>query len=54
MTTETGFAPALDGGARLYWESEGAGVPVLLIHGLGLSGGAWWRTVASRCATSLP
>jgi 3-oxoadipate enol-lactonase len=30
---------------HLYWESEGSGVPVLLIMGLGLSGGAWWRTV---------
>jgi 3-oxoadipate enol-lactonase len=29
----------------LHWESIGAGEPVLLIMGLGLSGGAWWRTV---------
>ena len=29
----------------LYWESTGAGDPVLMIMGLGLSGGAWWRTV---------
>jgi len=29
----------------LHWESTGAGDPVLLIMGLGLSGGAWWRTV---------
>jgi 3-oxoadipate enol-lactonase len=29
----------------LYWESSGEGAPVLLIMGLGLSGGAWWRTV---------
>src|SRR5437763_8271087 len=29
----------------LYWESTGQGAPVLLIMGLGLSGGAWWRTV---------
>jgi pimeloyl-ACP methyl ester carboxylesterase len=29
----------------LYWESTGEGPPVLLIMGLGLSGGAWWRTV---------
>jgi pimeloyl-ACP methyl ester carboxylesterase len=41
----TGIATALDGRARLYWESAGSGEPVLLIHGLGLSGGAWWRTV---------
>ena len=29
----------------LFWESTGAGAPVLMIMGLGLSGGAWWRTV---------
>jgi 3-oxoadipate enol-lactonase len=29
----------------LHWESAGAGDPVLMIMGLGLSGGAWWRTV---------
>ena len=29
----------------LHWESRGAGDPVLMITGLGLSGGAWWRTV---------
>jgi 3-oxoadipate enol-lactonase len=29
----------------LHWESTGAGEPVLMIMGLGLSGGAWWRTV---------
>ena len=29
----------------LYWASAGHGPPVLLIMGLGLSGGAWWRTV---------
>jgi pimeloyl-ACP methyl ester carboxylesterase len=29
----------------LHWESIGDGPPVLLIMGLGLSGGAWWRTV---------
>ena len=44
MTTDTGFATR-GGGAPLYWESTGTGIPVLLIHGLGLSGGAWWRTV---------
>lgn len=31
--------------AGLHWESTGDGPPVLLIMGLGLSGGAWWRTV---------
>ena len=30
---------------QLYWESTGEGEPVLLVMGLGLSGGAWWRTV---------
>src|SRR5690349_18820713 len=30
---------------QLYWESTGEGDPVLLVMGLGLSGGAWWRTV---------
>jgi len=30
---------------RLHWESTGEGTTVLLITGLGLSGGAWWRTV---------
>jgi 3-oxoadipate enol-lactonase len=29
----------------LHWESTGDGPPVLLIMGLGLSGGSWWRTV---------
>ena len=29
----------------LHWESTGDGEPVLMIMGLGLSGGAWWRTV---------
>src|ERR1044072_8485458 len=32
---------------QLYWESTGTGPPLLLIMGLGLSGGAWWRTVAT-------
>jgi pimeloyl-ACP methyl ester carboxylesterase len=34
-------------GARtqLHWESTGDGPPVLLITGIGLSGGSWWRTV---------
>lgn len=45
MTVERGYARALDRGARLFWESTGTGPAVLLIHGLGLSGGAWWRTV---------
>jgi pimeloyl-ACP methyl ester carboxylesterase len=45
MSDASGMATALDGRTRLYWESTGEGDPVLLIMGLGLSGGAWWRTV---------
>ena len=40
-----GIAPASDSRSGLYWESVGRGEPLLLIMGLGLSGGAWWRTV---------
>jgi pimeloyl-ACP methyl ester carboxylesterase len=29
----------------LHWERTGSGPAVLLITGLGLSGGSWWRTV---------
>jgi len=29
----------------LFWKAEGSGDPVLMIMGLGLSGGAWWRSV---------
>lgn len=45
MSGTAGMATAPDGRTRLHWESTGSGHPVLLIHGLGLSGGAWWRTV---------
>jgi pimeloyl-ACP methyl ester carboxylesterase len=45
MSDASGMATAPDGRTRLYWESTGEGDPVLLIMGLGLSGGAWWRTV---------
>jgi pimeloyl-ACP methyl ester carboxylesterase len=45
VKVKSGIAAALDGRTELYWESAGSGDPVLLIHGLGLSGGAWWRTV---------
>ena len=31
--------------SALHWDSTGAGDPVLMIMGLGLSGGAGWRTV---------
>ena len=47
VSVETGFAAALDGGTRLYWESTGRGRAGTADHGLGLSGGAWWRTVAA-------
>ena len=45
MSATSGTAIASDGRTELYWESTGEGPPVLLIMGLGLSGGAWWRTV---------
>jgi pimeloyl-ACP methyl ester carboxylesterase len=45
LTDASGMAGAHDGRTRLYWESTGDGPPVLLITGLGLSGGSWWRTV---------
>jgi 3-oxoadipate enol-lactonase len=51
VTVDSGFATARGGGSRLYWESTGTGTPVLLIHGLGLSGGAWWRTVDALSPT---
>jgi 3-oxoadipate enol-lactonase len=41
----SGIVSGLDGHTRLYWEATGRGESVLLVHGLGLSGGAWWRTV---------
>ena len=44
IPTATGTAQP-DLHTRLYWESTGEGPPVLLVMGLGLSGGAWWRTV---------
>ncbi|MBA2428569.1 MAG: alpha/beta hydrolase, partial [Thermoleophilaceae bacterium] len=33
------------GDAELYWESTGAGAPVLLVMGLGVSATGWWRTI---------
>jgi pimeloyl-ACP methyl ester carboxylesterase len=50
LNVESGIVSGLDGPTRLYWESTGTGDPVLLIHGLGLSGGAWWRTVDALAA----
>jgi pimeloyl-ACP methyl ester carboxylesterase len=45
MSHSSGTVTASDGRTQLYWESTGHGAPVLMIMGLGLSGGAWWRTV---------
>jgi len=45
MSPAHGLAATPDGRTQLHWESTGRGAPVLLIMGLGLSGGAWWRTV---------
>jgi pimeloyl-ACP methyl ester carboxylesterase len=36
---------ARNGDAKLYYESAGAGEPVLLIAGLGQAATAWWRTI---------
>jgi pimeloyl-ACP methyl ester carboxylesterase len=33
------------GDARIYWEASGAGEPLLLIQGLGLSAALWYRVV---------
>jgi 3-oxoadipate enol-lactonase len=33
------------GDTELYWESTGAGAPVLLVMGLGMTATGWWRTV---------
>jgi pimeloyl-ACP methyl ester carboxylesterase len=34
-----------DDSVELYWESTGAGAPVLLVMGLGMTATGWWRTV---------
>jgi 3-oxoadipate enol-lactonase len=36
---------AHSGDTELYWESTGAGAPVLLVMGLGMNATGWWRTV---------
>jgi pimeloyl-ACP methyl ester carboxylesterase len=51
VSSGSGIVSGLDGRTRLYWESTGTGDPVLLIHGLGLSGGAWWRTADALAPT---
>jgi 3-oxoadipate enol-lactonase len=43
--TPSSGAATPDAFTKLHWESEGAGAAVVLITGLGLSGGSWWRTV---------
>jgi 3-oxoadipate enol-lactonase len=42
--TSSGVATP-DAFTSLRWDSTGSGHPLLLIMGLGLSGGAWWRSV---------
>jgi pimeloyl-ACP methyl ester carboxylesterase len=44
-TTVVDAMPFLGARPTLHWERIGSGPPVLLIMGLGLSGGAWWRTL---------
>jgi pimeloyl-ACP methyl ester carboxylesterase len=39
------MAVARNGTVELHWESTGAGAPVLLVMGLGVSATGWWRTV---------
>jgi 3-oxoadipate enol-lactonase len=36
---------AFSGQVELYWESTGAGAPVLLVMGLGMNASGWWRTI---------
>ncbi len=45
MASLFGSMPLPGGRPELHWERTGSGEPVLLITGLGLSAGAWWRTV---------
>ncbi len=40
-------------GIQLYHESTGAGAPVLLIMGLGMTATGWWRTVPVLAAAGL-
>ena len=45
LTGVVGTMPGASWPVNLYWERTGSGPPVVLITGLGLSAGAWWRTV---------
>ena len=41
-------------GAKIYWDEEGEGAPLLMIMGLGAASALWWRTrpvLASRYRT---
>jgi 3-oxoadipate enol-lactonase len=44
---------ARHGTVSLHYESTGAGAPVLLVMGLGMSATGWWRTVPVLAATGL-
>jgi 3-oxoadipate enol-lactonase len=39
------MARARNGSVELYYESTGAGAPVLVVMGLGMTATGWWRTV---------
>lgn len=39
------MAVASSGDTRIHYESTGAGAPVLLVMGLGMTATGWWRTV---------
>src|SRR6185436_15416709 len=45
MVTDSSAHSARDDASGLYWEAMGDGPPVLLIGGIGMDAGAWWRTV---------
>jgi len=36
---------AHSGDTQIYWESAGAGEPLLLVMGLGMAATGWWRTI---------
>ncbi|MBA2514384.1 MAG: alpha/beta fold hydrolase [Solirubrobacterales bacterium] len=45
MSSSPSSHVALSGDVELYYESTGAGAPVLLVMGLGMNATGWWRTV---------